>query len=77
MANRVSSSKQSLPEAPDFTVSNHGSIFLLQGHTPAANEWINAHLPEERQTFGGAVVVEHRYIRHIVQVVIADGLIVR
>ncbi|HXA76982.1 MAG TPA: hypothetical protein VNV41_07590 [Candidatus Acidoferrales bacterium] len=61
----------------DLTVENHGSIFLLQGHTVSATEWINEHLPEDRQTFGGAVVVEPRYIGPIVRGAMADGLVVR
>jgi hypothetical protein len=42
---------------PDFLVQNHGSIFLLQPLTPAANSWVNEHLPEDHLTFAGAVVV--------------------
>ena len=71
-------SKQKSNEVvPDFRVENHGSIFLLQPLTPAANSWIDEHLPEDRMTFGGAVVVEHRYITNIVQGAISDGLQVR
>jgi hypothetical protein len=40
---------------PDFVVENHGSIFLLQPLTPAANSWIEEHLPEDHMTFGGAI----------------------
>lgn len=58
----------------DFIVSNHGSIFLLRPNTPAAREWCEEHLPDDRQTFGGAVVVEHRYIGDIVDGIRADGL---
>ena len=62
---------------PDVLVENHGSIFLLQPLTPAANSWIEEHLPEDHLTFAGAVVVEHRYIADIVRGAIADGLVVR
>jgi hypothetical protein len=65
------------PKVVDFTVSNHGSIFLLQAHTPEANQWIEDHLPEDRQTFGGAVVVQHRYIGQIVEGAVEAGLAVR
>jgi hypothetical protein len=62
---------------PDFMVENHGTIFLLQALTPAANSWIEENLPEDRRTFGSAVVVEHRYIADIVRHAITDGLVVR
>lgn len=59
---------------PDFLVENHGTIFLLQPLTPAANAWVNDHLPEDRMTFGGAVCVEHRFIRDIVTGIMGNGL---
>jgi hypothetical protein len=62
---------------PDFLVENHGTIFLLQPLTPAANSWIDEHLPEDRMTFAGAVVVEHRYIADIIRGATADGLVVK
>ena len=62
---------------PDFIVENHGTIFLFQPLTPAANSWIEQNLPPGRTMFGGAVVVEHRYIVDIVRGAIADGLEVR
>jgi hypothetical protein len=62
---------------PDFMVENHGTIFLLQPLTPAANSWIDENLPVDRTTFGAAAVVEHRYISEIVCGATADGLVVR
>jgi len=58
----------------DFTVENHGSIFLLRPHSDAAREWAKEHLPEDVQTFGHAYVVEHRYIGDIVAGIVNDGL---
>jgi len=58
----------------DFTVANHGSIFLLTPQSPAAAEWLEENLPEDRQTWGDAVVVEHRLIYDIVLGAVADGL---
>jgi hypothetical protein len=55
----------------------HSSIFLLQPLTPAANFWIDEHLPEDRLTFAGAVVVEHRYIADIVRGAIIDALVIK
>ena len=67
----------SSPTQPDFIVENHGTIFLLQPLSPAANSWIEENLPEDRLTFGGAVVVEHRYIADIVRGAQIDGLVIR
>jgi len=61
----------------DFVVDCHGSIYLLRPLTLAASSWIEAHLPEDRVTFGAAVVVEHRYISGIVRAALADGLEIR
>jgi hypothetical protein len=61
----------------DFIVENHGSIFLLRPLTPAAHSWIESNLPEDRLTFGNAVVVEHRYIAEIVRGAQTDGLVLR
>jgi hypothetical protein len=65
------------PTEPDFIVENHGTLFLLQPLTPAANAWIDEHLPADHLTFGSAVCVEHRFIRDIVHGILEDGLVVR
>ena len=61
----------------DFIVECHGSIFLLRPLTLVASSWIEQHLPEDRVTFGAAVVVDHRYIADIVRGALADGLEIR
>ena len=60
---------------PDFFVENHGSIFLLQPLTPAANSWVEEHLPTARLMFGGAIAVEHRFIWAILLGLQDDGLL--
>ena len=60
----------------DFSVQNHGSIFLLQAITPSAKNWIEEFLSPDRQTFVGAVVVEPRYVPSLVTAIINDGLVV-
>ena len=64
----------SSPTEPDFLVENHITIFLLTPLTPAANSWVEHNLPEDRLTFGGAVCVEHRFIREIVAGILRDHL---
>jgi len=46
----------------DFELSGHGTVYLFQPLTPAARAWVEEHLPPDATWFGGAVVVEHRYI---------------
>ena len=58
----------------DFIVSNHGTIFLLQPLTAAAKEWVAEHLPEDHQTFGSSIAVEHRFILDIVDGIRNNGL---
>lgn len=62
--------------AADFTVQNHGSIFLLCPQTEAASTWIEEHIPADAMTLGSAVAVEHRYISDIIEGAQGDGLIV-
>lgn len=40
-------STQASPETLDFSVSNHGSIFILTGISPACIEWIESHVGDE------------------------------
>ena len=65
------------PPVIDFEIQNEGSIFLLRPLSEQANAWIDEHLPEDRQTFGGGVVVEHRYITSIIDGIQNDGLTIQ
>lgn len=58
----------------DLYVQNEGSIFLLRGVSDAGKTWLDDNIGDDAQTFGGAVVVEHRYIADIVAGAIDDGL---
>lgn len=60
----------------DFSVSGGGTIFLLTPNTPEAEAWVEEHLPEDRQTLGKGIAVEHRYIGGIVDGIRDDGLTV-
>lgn len=59
----------------DLRVQNEGSIFLLHAQTDAGRAWVDEHVVRE-QTFGDAIVVEHRYIAALVQGAQRDGLTV-
>jgi hypothetical protein len=61
----------------DLSISDHGSIMLLQPHTDAGRDWIGEYIPEDAMTWGEtAVVIEHRFILPIIAACIGDGLVV-
>jgi hypothetical protein len=61
----------------DYAVQNEGSIVLLWPITTLAVEWVEEHLPEDRQTWGNAVVIDARYAYDIIEGLGADGLVGR
>lgn len=58
----------------DFTLNYQGTISLLRPVSEAAKEWVEDHLPSDRQYFGPSVVIEHRYVDDIINGIINDGL---
>lgn len=64
--------------AADFTVENHGNIYLLTPQNDLAFAWADLHIDARGQSIGQrTIVVEHRYIADIVVGAIADGFTVR
>jgi hypothetical protein len=61
----------------DLLVHGGGTVYLLRPVSPTGAAWVDEHIPEDATWFGGAVVVEHRYIRDIVVGAVTDGLRVR
>lgn len=61
----------------DYTVENHGSLFLLRPTHGAARENLEEHTGDEAQWFGGALAVEHRYIGPLVNQLREHGWEVR
>ena len=61
----------------DFSVENHGSIFLVHPLTDAAREWISENVAPDSQFWGRALAVEHRFIGDLVRGARADGLVIR
>jgi hypothetical protein len=79
MANVLSFSSQlngtAVPvDQPDFRVDNQGTIVLLFADSDAAKQWVTDNLPGDALEFGGATVVEHRYIEDILFGIHNDGL---
>ncbi len=56
----------------DFSVTNHGSLFLFTSLSDGCREWITDHvdIPDYMVVGGDSFVVEHRYARDL-----ADGLL--
>ena len=61
----------------DVKIENHGSLVLIRPLTEAASDWLDENISEDVQHFGGAVVVEPRYVEAIVEGMQNDGLEVR
>lgn len=57
----------------DVVVENHFSLYLVRPLTEEAEGWIEDNVGEH-QSFGGAVVVEPRYVNDIVTGMLSDGL---
>lgn len=48
-------------QQPDFTITNHGSVWSFQPHTEAAQEWLDEHVEaEDWQFVGPSLCVDHR-----------------
>jgi hypothetical protein len=56
-----------------FTVENHGSIFLVQPLTADVRDWLDSNT--EGMWYGGALVVEHRYIEALVAGMVEEGFV--
>lgn len=64
-------------EHADFAIRDEGSVVLLWAISDEAMAWVEDHLPADRQTFGGAVAIEHRYAPAIIAGMADDGLVGR
>lgn len=58
----------------DFTLAAHGSICLLRPVTLEATAWVTENIPDDAQWFGGAVVVEPRFVGPLIDGIVNDGL---
>jgi hypothetical protein len=58
----------------DLRIQNEGSIFLVHALTDTGRAWLEENIGDDAQTFGNAIVVEHRYISDIVAGAFEAGL---
>ncbi len=65
------------PPKFDLLVYGSGSVYLLRPVSHRGVAWVAERIAPDAIWFGGAVVVEHRYIHDIVVGAVADGLLVK
>ena len=62
----------------DCQIINEGSVFMIMPLSGVTKIWIDENLQTESwQWLGNNLVIEHRYIKDIVQGMINDGLVVQ
>ena len=50
-----------------FRIEDHGSIVLVRPLTEDVEAWLDEHVSEDARYFGGALVVEPRYVEALVE----------
>jgi hypothetical protein len=60
--------------AVDLMVEDHGSIMLVRPISDDGRAWLNETAPEDAQFFGGAMVVEPRYIEGVIDAAQSAGM---
>jgi hypothetical protein len=58
---------------PDFSFSNHGSIWICTAHNDAAWKHLHANLGDEAQRWGRGVAVEPRYVEGLAEALRNNG----
>ena len=63
---------------PDVTVQNEGSLVLLRPKTEAGTAWLDRNIGSDNgyQPYWPTVVVEPRYLEHIIEGMQDDGLVI-
>ncbi len=58
---------------PDFTVENHGTIFLFIPNTSRADSHLTDSVYDDAIWLGDALVVEHRYAKDLMTNLVEKG----
>jgi hypothetical protein len=58
----------------DFRIENHGSLVGVRPLTLACQSWLNDNVGEDAQYFGGALMVEPRFLEALVDGMSAANL---
>jgi hypothetical protein len=72
MQSNAAQKRYVVSDQPDVVVTNHGNISLFDPKSPEARQWMAEHT-EGAQWFGGALVVEHRYVDSFAEALQSDG----
>ncbi len=51
----------------DLLVHGGGSVYLLRPTSPLGAAWIDEHISPDATWFGGALVVEHRFVEDLLE----------
>jgi hypothetical protein len=62
------------PVQPDFAYVDHGSVVLLRPLNRGAWDWVAEHIPPDYSLFGGAIPVERRLFKPILDGINDAGL---
>ena len=58
----------------DFRTANHGTVILIWPVSDAAHQWVEENvITEPWQWFGGALGVDHRFARDLIDGITAAG----
>jgi len=66
----------SKPGITDFVFSDNGSLWLCRPTNQEARQHLEENVSDEAQWFGGALVVEPRYVEGLVEGLVENGYLV-
>lgn len=64
--------RKSKPKS-DFSISDHGSIYILVPNSIQAIAWCEDHMPNDAQIWFNGYVIEHRFIQDIINNLVEGG----
>lgn len=65
------------PTQPDFHLFSdvpNPTVYLLTPYSKSACSWVAEHIPDDAMWFGSSIVVEHSYVRALIDQIERDGL---
>ena len=81
MKNELVATEEQISTEPndDFILSGGGSVYLLRPMTKFGVEWVEQNISQAgfQPYWPEQVVIEHRYVRDLIEGIRADGLTVR
>lgn len=62
---------------PDIVIENHFTLFLARPENGDASDWLQESAPRDALFFGGALVIEARYVAGFVEAAAEAGFKVK